>query len=214
MNIKITEETNKIIATLKEDRAALCRPTLCLHVCCAPCGSYSFEYLSKYFDITAYFYNPNIKPPDEYHRRLSEVSRLITEMPLKTPVKLVEAPYNPHEFDEIACDYLNEPEGGKRCERCINLRIFKTAEFARENGFDYFSTTLSISPHKNAALIYEISKDAEKIYGVKTLPLDLKKNNGYKRSIELSKEYSLYRQSYCGCTMQKISENQIKVDRR
>ncbi|MDR0947183.1 MAG: epoxyqueuosine reductase QueH [Ruminococcus sp.] len=194
----LQQETEKVIANLKEHI-----PSLVLHTCCAPCGSYSLEFLSQYFDITAFFYNPNIQPPDEYHRRLNEVLRLVKEMPFKNPVSVFEGNFDNEKWLFETAELRDEPEGGARCDVCFRLRLFETAKFAREMGAEYFGTTLSISPHKDARKLYEISLEAEKIYGVKALPLDLKKKNGYKRSIELSKQYSLYRQSYCGCDLSK-----------
>lgn len=175
---------------------------LLLHVCCAPCSSYCLEYLSKYFDITLFFYNPNISPESEYDFRAAELKRLVTEMELKN-LKTVVANYAADEFFTAVKGYEAEPEGGKRCEKCFTLRLSKSAEYAKTNGFDYFTTTLSISPLKNAELLNNIGENAGNKYGVKYLFSDFKKKGGYLRSIELSKQYNLYRQNYCGCVFSK-----------
>ena len=177
-------------------------PTLLLHACCAPCSSYVLEYLSKYFNITIFYYNPNISPYDEYKKRIIEVEKLIKKMSLDN-VKLIEADYDNDEFMKFAEPMKDEKEGGPRCFKCYELRLRKTAEFAKENGFDYFTTTLSISPYKNAQKLNEIGEELSKEYNVKYLYADFKKKNGYKRSIELSKIYDLYRQDYCGCIYSK-----------
>lgn len=178
-------------------------PRLLLHDCCAPCGSYCIEYLSKYFDITVYFYNPNIFPEEEYIKRVNEIKRLISEMPLPRPVSFIEGKYDPQEFFNAAKGYENEPEGGKRCEECFKLRLFNSAKVAKENNFDYFTTTLTISPLKNAELLNNIGNAAAEKFGIKFLPSDFKKKGGYLRSIALSKEYNLYRQNFCGCVFSK-----------
>lgn len=177
------------------------RPRLFLHACCAPCASYVLEYLSKYFDITAYFYNPNIEY-EECKKRYDELSRLISLMPLEGEVTLLPFEYS-NDFDSIAKGFEDEPEGGARCERCFALRLDKTAKLAKENGFDYFTTTLSISPHKNSELLNKIGNAVGEKYGISHLPCDFKKRNGYRRSIELSNAYNLYRQNFCGCIYSK-----------
>ena len=171
-------------------------PSLLLHSCCAPCSSYVIEYLSQYFKITVYYCNPNISPKEEYYYRASEQKRLIEGMPVKNKVDFKEDGYIPDEFYSLCIGLENAPEGGERCER------------AREN-FDYFTTTLTISPLKNAQMINDIGKRLAEKYGVKYLFSDFKKKEGYKRSIELSKKYGLYRQNYCGCIFSKkaITEN-------
>ena len=173
------------------------RPRLLLHVCCAPCSSYVQEYLTEYFDITLFFYNPNMDTAEEYAKRVDELRRLADEADFPSDIMI--CPYDPESFDKIAKGLEDEPEGGKRCPKCYELRMRRAAEYARDNGFDYFTTTLSISPYKNADWINEIGEHLAKEYGVPHLPSDFKKKNGYKRSIELSKEYNLYRQDYCGC---------------
>ncbi len=174
-------------------------PRLLLQACCAPCSSYVLEYLSKYFDITVYYYNPNISPESEFEKRFSEIKRLIKEMPLENEVKLIKGVYRYEDFLDVAEGLEDEPEGGERCFKCYRLRLEKTAEMARDEGFDYFCTTLSISPLKNSQKINKIGLELERKYGVKWLPSDFKKKEGYKRSIELSREYNLYRQNFCGC---------------
>ena len=178
-------------------------PVLLLHSCCAPCSSYVLEYLSDYFDITIYYYNPNISSKSEYEKRVSEQKRLINEMKTKNKVMFIEGEYNPELFFEISKGLEDAPEGGERCFKCYRQRLEKTADFAKKNGFDYFTTTLSISPHKHADKINEIGIDLEIINNIKYLKADFKKKNGYKRSIELSKEYNLYRQNFCGCVFSK-----------
>ncbi len=179
------------------------RKTLLLHACCAPCSSYVLEYLSKYFDITLYFYNPNITPEKEYAFRADELGRLVGEMELEGKVKIVNEEYNSGEFYNCIKGLEAEKEGGARCRRCYELRLGRSAEYAKEHGFDYFTTTLSISPYKNAAWLNEIGGELCEKYGVEYLYSDFKKKNGYKRSCELSEIYSLYRQDYCGCEFSK-----------
>ncbi|MBQ7595103.1 MAG: epoxyqueuosine reductase QueH [Clostridia bacterium] len=174
-------------------------PSLLLHSCCGPCSSYVLEVLSQHFNVSVLYYNPNIYPEEEYTKRLAEQKKIIEKMPFKNPVKLMECGYDESEFLNAAQGYENEREGGSRCEKCFILRMKKTALLAKENGFDYFTTTLSVSPHKNAPLLNKIGEELEKEYGVKFLFADFKKKDGYKRSIALSKEYDLYRQDYCGC---------------
>ena len=169
-------------------------PRLFLHSCCAPCSSYVLEYLSKYFEITVFFYNPNISPKEEYEKRVEEIRRMIGEMNFIHPVKLVEGTYDPQIFFRMAKGLEQVPEGGERCFRCYRLRMEEAAKLAKEGGYDYFTTTLSISPLKNAPKINEIGEELAEIYGVAHLPSDFKKKNGYKRSIELSGEHHLYRQ--------------------
>ena len=180
------------------------RPSLLLQACCAPCSSYVLEYLNEYFDITLLFYNPNISPESEYSFRAQELVRLCNELPLTFKPKTVVCDYDNTPFFKMAKGLENLPEGGERCFLCYRLRLEKAAEYAKEQDFDYFCTTLSISPHKNAASLNEIGSELSEKYGVKYLYSDFKKKNGYKRSIELSKQYNLYRQNYCGCIYSKI----------
>ena len=187
--------------TLKEIVNRGTRPKLLLHVCCAPCSSYVLEYLNKYFDITVFYYNPNISSEEEYNKRLNEERRFVSEYPFENSVKeVINGEYNNELFEETIKGLENEKEGGVRCFKCYRLRLEESAKYAKDNGFDYFTTTLTISPYKNANKLNEIGDELSKIYGVKYLFSDFKKKNGYKRSIELSHEYNLYRQDYCGCT--------------
>ncbi len=175
------------------------RPRLLIQACCAPCSSYCLPYLCENFDVTAYFYNPNIAPESEYRARLEELRRLLAQMPLPAPVALEEGPYDPQAFLAIAKGHETDPEPGERCRRCYELRLRATAKAAAAGGYDYFCTTLSISPHKKADWINEIGQRIAAEEGVAFLPSDFKKKGGYAESIRLSREYDLYRQDYCGC---------------
>lgn len=188
------------------------KPRLLLHICCAPCSSYVLEYLSEFFHITLFFYNPNITSENEYNYRIDEAKRLIAEMPLSGKVDFISGRYDIAEFFSVAKGFENEPEGGERCFRCYELRLRETADFAKKNGFDYFTTTLSISPYKNAEKLNSIGKKLSEEYGVKYLFSDFKKKNGYKRSIELSQEYNLYRQDYCGCIYSEAEMKRRKMN--
>ncbi|WP_322182421.1 epoxyqueuosine reductase QueH [Neglectibacter caecimuris] len=179
------------------------RPSLLLHACCAPCSSYVLEYLSRYFSISVLYYNPNISPKAEYEKRKTELERLLSAMPLEGSVTLLPCAYEGEAFLEAARGLEQAPEGGERCERCFRLRLRRAAQEAKTQGFDYFTTTLSISPLKNAELLNRIGEEVGAEFGVAHLPADFKKKEGYKRSIELSREYSLYRQNYCGCVFSK-----------
>jgi len=178
-------------------------PSLLLHTCCAPCSSYVLEYLSEYFNITIYYYNPNINNYDEFKKRADEQLRLINEMKFKNNVNCVIAKYNNDEFEQVINGLKDEPEGGNRCFKCYRLRLEEACKYASEHEYDYFTTSLSISPYKNSAKLNEIGADLEQQYNIKYLYADFKKKNGYKRSIELSKIYNLYRQDYCGCIYSK-----------
>lgn len=188
-------------------------PRLFLHSCCAPCSSYVLEYLSRYFEITVFFYNPNISPAEEYEKRVEEIRRMIGEMEFVHPVKLVEGEYDPQVFFRMAKGMEHIPEGGERCFGCYRLRMEEAARLAKEGNYDYFTTTLSISPLKNAQKINEIGEELAEIYQVSHLPSDFKKKNGYKRSIELSGEYELYRQDYCGCVFSKREREENKMQK-
>ena len=194
-NRNYQKELDGIIAGFAENRI----PHLLLHSCCAPCSSYVLEYLSRYFGITVLYYNPNIYPEEEYFKRVSEQKRLISEMQTVNKVEFTEIGYHSERFYRAVKGLENIPEGGERCFACYRLRLEEAAKLAAEGGFDYFTTTLSISPLKNAAKINEIGEELAKKYGVKHLPSDFKKKGGYQRSIVLSREYGLYRQDYCGC---------------
>lgn len=174
-------------------------PRLLLHSCCAPCSSYVLEYLSEYFSVTVFYYNPNIFPAEEYEKRVKEQEALILRLPAKHRISFLEGPYEQERFYEMAKGLELEPEGGERCFRCYHLRLLEAAQMARAGAFDYFTTTLSISPLKDAEKLNEIGEKLAREYGVAYLNSDFKKRNGYKRSIELSREYGLYRQDYCGC---------------
>ena len=196
MDRNYQKELETLIAGLQSQNH---KKKLLLHSCCAPCSSYVLAYLTQYFDITVFYYNPNILPEEEYQKRLSEQKRLLKEA--YAGVQLIEGNYEPEVFYEMARGMEQESEGGARCFRCYELRLRETARMAKENGYDYFATTLSISPHKNAAKLNEIGERIAAEYGIAHLPSDFKKKDGYKQSIELSKTYQLYRQGYCGCRM-------------
>lgn len=190
------KELDKLLTQLeKEERV----PSLLLHSCCAPCSSYVLEYLGQYFNITVFYYNPNIFPESEYTKRILEQQTLIGQMRVKYPVSFIAGSYDKDRFYEMAKGLEHVKEGGERCLKCYELRLRESAWIAKSGGFDYFTTTLSISPMKNAARLNEIGLRLQEEYGVNYLISDFKKKNGYKRSIELSKEYGLYRQDYCGC---------------
>ena len=178
-------------------------PTLLLHACCAPCSSACLERLGDRFKISILYYNPNISDKSEYDKRLDELHRFVSKINSKNGITIIDGRYDTSEFSTIANGLENEPERGKRCYKCYKLRMEETAKVADKLGFDYFATTLSLSPHKNVNWINEIGEDLDKIYDTKYLYSDFKKRNGYKRSIELSKEYNLYRQDYCGCIYSK-----------
>lgn len=190
------KELEKLILKLQKEEKV---PRLLLHSCCAPCSSYVLEYLSEYFEITVLYYNPNIFPEGEYSKRIVEQQTLIHDMRVKHPISFVAGNYDREKFFAMAKGLEREREGGERCFGCYRLRMEETAKLAKEGEFDYFTTTLSISPMKNAEKLNEIGNEIGKEYGVAYLQSDFKKKNGYKRSIELSKEYGLYRQDYCGC---------------
>lgn len=194
------------------------RPSLLLHACCGPCSSYVLEYLASFFDITVFYYNPNIYPPEEYFRRLNELKNLYTKFPpaLENKVKVAEENYNPEDFYQAIQikenpELAKEPEKGERCRRCYKFRLEKAYAFALANHFEYFCTTLSISPFKDAEKLNIIGEELEKqnAFGPKWLPSDFKKKNGFKRSLELSEEYNLYRQQYCGCVYSKNNRDNV-----
>ena len=190
-------------AVIKENESKSRIPRLLLHSCCAPCSSYVLEYLSDYFEITVFYYNPNISPAEEYEKRAAEQQHLIRELPAKHPIHLVVGAYEPERFYAVSRGLEQVPEGGERCFRCFRLRLEEAAKMAAEGGFDYFATTLTISPLKNAQKLNEIGEELSELYKVEHLPSDFKKKNGYKRSVELSALYGLYRQNYCGCVFSK-----------
>lgn len=183
-------------------------PTLLLHSCCAPCSSYVLNYLTKYFKITVLYYNPNISPKEEYEKRKLEQIRLIEQMPFVNDVTIMDCDYDNDKFEEVIKGLEKEKEGGSRCFRCYRLRLCKTAEIAKKNNFDYFGTTLTVSPYKNSQKLNEIGAELEQIYQIPYLYSDFKKKEGYKKSIEFSHTYNLYRQNYCGCIYSKpIDDN-------
>ncbi len=200
--VNYQKELEKLLNTLEKERQV---PTLLIHSCCAPCSSYVLEYLSQYFRITVFYYNPNIYPESEYTKRILEQQKLIQDMKFKHPVSFLAGKYETEKFYAMAKGMEDLKEGGARCMKCYELRLTEAAKQAAAGGFDYFTTTLSISPLKNAQKLNEIGVRVGKEHGVEYLVSDFKKRNGYKRSIELSKEYGLYRQDYCGCIFSRQS---------
>ncbi len=182
-------------------------PTILLHSCCAPCSSHVITFLKEYFDITIIYYNPNIYPYEEYKKRKEEQIRLLNEIKSKNKLNIIDCDYDNNIYEKTMKGLEKEKEGGSRCYKCFWLRLDKTAQIAKENNYDYFSTTLTISPYKNSTVINEIGKELETIYNITWLYSDYKKKDGYKKSIQLSKEYNLYRQNYCGCIYSKRIDN-------
>lgn len=202
------KELEQILCRLKREQQV---PTLFLHSCCAPCSSYVLEYLSEYFEITVFYYNPNIYPEEEYRKRVEEQKQLIEQLPSKYKISFIEGKFEPERFYEMAKGLEQVPEGGERCMNCYELRLREAAEYARKEDMDYFTTTLSISPLKNAGKLNEIGEKLAEEYGVSYLNSDFKKKNGYKRSVELSEIYGMYRQDYCGC-IYSIREREGRYD--
>ncbi len=188
------------------------RPRLLLHVCCAPCSTACLEQLTEAFQVTCFYYNPNIEPEAEFEHRLSELVRLTDEMPLQGVPEVIRGEYEHERFLELARGLEDVPEGGERCARCYRLRLEKTAQAARDGGYDYFTTTLSVSPYKNAEKLNTIGATLAEAYGVPYLFSDFKKHDGYLRSIRLSAEYGLYRQDYCGCIYSKAQAARRKQE--
>ena len=188
------------------------RPKLALHSCCAPCSSAVLERLNEAFEIVVFYYNPNIAPEEEFRHRVAEQRRLAAEMPLRD-VKVAEGPYDAERYYELVRGHESDPEGGARCAICFEMRLRRTAEFAREIGADYFTTTLSISPLKDAQLLNELGARIAAEAGIKYLHSDFKKKDGYKRSCALSEEYGLYRQDYCGCAFSRRERAEKAIDR-
>ncbi|MCK9183107.1 MAG: epoxyqueuosine reductase QueH [Fibrobacteraceae bacterium] len=178
-------------------------PSLLLHCCCAPCSSYVLEYLSEYFKITTFYYNPNIYPAEEYAHRVSELKRFVAEFHTKNPVSFVEGTYEPERYYAAVKGLEKEPEGGARCYKCFELRLEEAAKFAKNINADYFTTTLTISPVKDAEVLNKLGEEVGAKYGIRHLPSNFKRKGGYQRSIELSHEYGLYRQNFCGCVYSK-----------
>lgn len=205
--VNYQRELDQIIDHLQKEEKV---PKLLMHSCCAPCSSYCLSYLAEYFHITIYYYNPNITEQAEYQKRVKEQQRLLGELPVKYPIAFVEGAYEPEVFLAMAKGMEQLPEGGERCFACYELRQRKAAEYAKEHQFDYFTTTLSVSPHKNAAKLNEIGLRLAQEYGIPYLVSDFKKKGGYLKSIELSAEYHLYRQDYCGCVYSKAAREREK----
>ena len=204
------KELERLIQKLQQEGKV---PRLLLHACCAPCSSAVLEYLSQYFAITLLYYNPNIAPLEEYQKREAELRRLVYQMKFTHPVELLPCQYDGQAFVQAARGLEGEPEGGKRCEACFRLRLRYAAQEAARLRFDYYTTTLSISPMKNAPLLNQLGEEIGREFGVAHLPSDFKKKDGYKRSVQLSKEYDLYRQDYCGCAFSKAQRQREKEER-
>lgn len=197
MNVNYQKELDRIISDMPAGASLL------LHSCCAPCSSYVIKYLSDYFNITVFYYNPNITEQQEYLLRAREQKRLISEMDTKYRVNFLEGPWEPNVFFRCVAGHENDREGGERCKICYKMRIDETARLAKEKSFDFFCTTLTISPLKSSAVINDIGLKCASEHGVRWLPSDFKKRDGFKSSIELSKKYKLYRQNYCGCVFSR-----------
>lgn len=204
------KELERLIQKLQQEGKV---PRLLLHACCAPCSSAVLEYLSQYFAITLLYYNPNIAPLEEYQKREAELRRLVSQMKFTHPVELLPCQYDGQAFVQAARGLEGEPEGGKRCEACFRLRLRYAAQEAARLHFDYYTTTLSISPMKNAPLLNQLGEEIGREFGVAHLPSEFKKKDGYKRSVQLSKEYDLYRQDYCGCAFSKAQRQREKEER-
>lgn len=200
INRNFQREMDILIENLKKEGRV---PTLMLHSCCAPCSSYVLEYLSDFFIINVLYYNPNISSKEEYELRLAEQKRLIEEMDFNNPVTLIAGEYNPDDFYSISKGLEKFPERGQRCHKCYRLRLEYTAKIAKEQGVDFFATTLTLSPLKDAKILNSIGEDLSEKYKVPYLASDFKKKEGYKRSIELSAKHNLYRQDFCGCAYSK-----------
>ena len=185
-------------------------PSLLLHCCCAPCSTYVLEYLSNYFRITTFYYNPNIFPEEEYQHRVAELKRFSAEFPTKYPVQFLEGNYEPAKYYAAVKGLEHDPEGGARCLKCFELRLGESAKVAKELGMDYFTTTLTISPMKDAAVLNEIGEKMAEKFGVRHLPSNFKKRNGFLRSTEICKIYGLYRQDFCGCVYSKMERERAQ----
>ncbi len=208
MKMNYQLEMEKII---KQETAKNKVPKLLLHACCAPCSSRVLEVLSDYFEITILYYNPNIFPEVEFEKRLTELKRLVKDLKTKYPVEVWPGRYEPKEFFTMARGHEKDKEGGERCFKCYRLRLEETVKLAKENHFDYFTTTLSISPYKNSRVLNEIGRELAEKYNLSYLFSDFKKKDGYHRSIELSEKYHLYRQDYCGCIYSKQERDEKKL---
>ena len=206
--VNYAKEMDKVLAGLGQTR-----PRLLLHACCAPCSSGTLPQLEEYFDITVLYYNPNIDPPQEYHRREGELEAFL-EASGRRGIPVVELPYDPQEFYQAVKGLDQEPERGRRCTVCYRLRMEQAARYAAEHGFDWFTTTLSISPLKDPVRINEIGTELEKEYGVKHLPSEFRKRDGYKHSLEESARYDLYRQDYCGCVYSRLEREKQQQQKK
>lgn len=211
-NIKVNyqKELEKIIDNIDECKVE----KLLLHSCCGPCSSYVLEYLSEYFEITVFYYNPNIYPSDEYFYRVEEQKKIIELTNAKNPIHMITGKYEVEKFYKMAEGLEDVPEGGIRCHKCYEMRLREAAKIAKKGNFDYFTTTLSISPHKNSQVLNKIGEKVGEEEGVKHLPSDFKKNNGYKRSCEITKEFGMYRQDYCGCEFSKKESEERNLKKK
>lgn len=207
MNRNYQRELERLIHKCEKEQKV---PTLLLHSCCAPCSSYVLEYLSQYFAITIFYYNPNIFPEVEYSHRVQEQKEFIEKIPHKYPIQFQEGSYDTKRFYDTVRGFETLPEGGERCYHCYELRLLEAAKIAKEGQYDYYTTTLSISPYKNAAWLNEIGERIAIEYQIQYLPSDFKKKNGYKRSIELSEKYNMYRQDYCGCVYSMTERDEAR----
>ncbi len=208
MNEKKINYHKVMLDEIKEIQKNNLKPKLLLHSCCAPCSTYVLKYLSKYFEIEIYFFNPNIFPKEEFLNRLNEQIKLVQSMDLK--YKVTNEGYDAKEFYNSVKGYEHLGEGSERCHKCFSLRLEKCAYYAKNNNFDYFTTTLTVSPLKNSKIINEIGKTLEEKHNIKYLYSDFKKDNGYKQGVQLSNEYNLYRQNYCGCSFSK-QESEVRL---
>lgn len=202
--VNYQKELDKIIETIAVRKQV---PKLLLHSCCAPCSSYCLEYLSQYFKVTVFYYNPNIYPEEEYRKRVIEQQHFIKQFPALNPINFIEGEYDTKLFYEKVKGLEECPEGAERCFVCYRMRLEEAAKTGIREGCDFFTTTLSISPHKNAAKLNEIGQQLADEYAISYLPSDFKKKNGYQRSVELSEEYGMYRQDYCGCVFSRRTED-------
>lgn len=200
----------KLDQILEEEKKKDRVPKLLLHSCCAPCSTYVLEYLTPYFEIGVLYYNPNIHPSEEFFKREAEQERFINLVDKVNPINLIKAEYNPREFFQKVKGHELDPEGGARCGLCFELRLGEAAKYAKMHGYDYFATTLSVSPHKNEQVLNEIGQKLEEQYDIKYLYADFKKKNGFKRSIELCNQFDIYRQEYCGCVFSLKQSNDRK----
>ncbi len=201
------KQMDAVVASLPQGE----RPRLLLQSCCGPCSSYVLEALTPFFRVTVLYYNPNIQPRAEYDLRLENQRKIIAALPTPSEVDILECDYDGEKYDAAVKGLESEPEGGARCTVCFRLRLEETARRAAELGYDFFCTTLTVSPHKDAERLNKIGKALGERYGVPFLPSDFKKREGYKRSIQLSKEYELYRQDYCGCLFSKAVDNSAAI---